>query len=126
MLDDMGRSALWHAQTSGAHDCVSILLNAGLDSSYGIPSSNAYSGIVAGGLIVGSLAAREYCHPNDMLKNNDAKLRKYTDKYTNNRLSKSSSQLQQQQQIQQSPSSVLNGFHQRASDAFECLPTSVI
>ncbi|KAI1729001.1 putative GTPase activating protein for arf domain-containing protein [Ditylenchus destructor] len=30
LLDEMGRSALWHAQHNGSKDCANILLNAGL------------------------------------------------------------------------------------------------
>uniref|UniRef100_A0A915CLT9 Uncharacterized protein n=1 Tax=Ditylenchus dipsaci TaxID=166011 RepID=A0A915CLT9_9BILA len=36
LLDEMGRSALWHARHNGSKECVAILLNAGLPTDYGL------------------------------------------------------------------------------------------
>ena len=105
----MGRSALWYAQTAGAIDCVSILLNAGADPLHGNPG-----GSLAPTMITGSLAAREYCTEQDLLSKNDAKLRRQSDVVVR-RIGSG----------HQHVNANLNGFH-RASDAFERLPASVI
>lgn len=108
ILDDMGRSALWHAQTSGALDCVSILLNAGVDPSFGMPNNSACAQLIAG-----SLSSRECC-TDERLKIGGAKLRRQSDivrRISPNHLSGTSN---------------VGGFHQRASDAFERLPASVL
>ncbi|VDK61152.1 unnamed protein product [Gongylonema pulchrum] len=106
----MGRSALWHAQTSGAAECASILINAGLDPKHGIPNGSELTSS-------GSLSSREFCNPNEMLLSADAKLRRQSDVIVR-RISPG------QHGGAATPSS--NGFHQRASDAFERLPASVI
>lgn len=107
VLDEMGRSALWHAQTSGALDCASILINAGLDPNHGIPNGSE--------MISGSLSSREFCTPGEKFLNSDAKLRRQSDIVVR-RMSPG--------QLNSTPN--MNGFHQRASDAFERLPASVI
>ncbi|CAG9535979.1 unnamed protein product [Cercopithifilaria johnstoni] len=109
MLDEMGRSALWHAQTSGALDCAAILLKAGLDPKHGIPDGPE--------MITGSLSSREFCYTNDKLLGNDSKLQRQSDVVIR--------RISPGQQLIGTPSSV-NGFHRRNSDAFERLPASVI
>ncbi|VDK87176.1 unnamed protein product [Onchocerca ochengi] len=109
MLDEMGRSALWHAQTSGALDCAAILLKAGLDPKYGIPDGPE--------MITGSLSSREFCYTNDKLLANDAKLQRQSEVVMR--------RIIPGQQLTGTPSNV-NGFHRRNSDAFERLPASVI
>nr|CRZ22818.1 BMA-CNT-2 [Brugia malayi] len=109
MLDEMGRSALWHAQTSGALDCAAILLKAGLDPKHGIPDGPE--------MITGSLSSRDFCYTNDKLLTNDSKLQRQSD-VVMRRISPG-------QQLTGTPASV-NGFHRRNSDAFERLPASVI
>ncbi|KAL4001723.1 putative GTPase activating protein for Arf family protein [Acanthocheilonema viteae] len=109
MLDEMGRSALWHAQTSGALDCAAILLKAGLDPKHGIPDAPE--------MITGSLSSREFCYTNDKLLGNDSKLQRQSDVVIR--------RISPGQQLTGTPSSV-NGFHRRNSDAFERLPASVI
>lgn len=132
MLDNMGRSALWHAQTAGAFDCVSILINAGLDPSFGVPS-----GATAAGMITGSLSSRDYYTPPDNVVSGDAKLRRQSDAAVRRVGSVQQQASQQLQQVQPSPPrqpqvspapppTAINGFHQRAADAFERLPASVI
>ncbi|KHJ93320.1 ankyrin repeat protein [Oesophagostomum dentatum] len=39
-LDEQGRSGLWHARNSGFKECADMLLTAGLDANYGMPSSS--------------------------------------------------------------------------------------
>uniref|UniRef100_A0A0R3RV20 Centaurin-gamma-1A n=1 Tax=Elaeophora elaphi TaxID=1147741 RepID=A0A0R3RV20_9BILA len=109
LLDEMGRSALWHAQTSGALDCAAILLKAGLDPKHGIPDGPE--------MITGSLSSREFCYTNDKLLGNDSKLQRQSDVVIR--------RIPPGQQLTGTPSSV-NGFHRRNSDAFERLPASVI
>ncbi|KAM3724553.1 Centaurin-gamma-1A [Dirofilaria immitis] len=109
VLDEMGRSALWHAQTSGALDCAAILLKAGLDPKHGIPDGPE--------MITGSLSSREFCYTNDKLLTNDAKLQRQSDVVVR--------RIVPGQQLTGTPSSI-NGFHRRNSDAFERLPASVI
>ncbi|VDK81712.1 unnamed protein product [Litomosoides sigmodontis] len=109
VLDEMGRSALWHAQTSGALDCVAILLKAGLDPKHGIPDAPE--------MITGSLSSREFCYANDKLLGDDPKLQYQSDVVMR--------RIPPGQQLTGTPSSV-NGFHRRNSDAFERLPASVI
>uniref|UniRef100_A0A915CBT6 Gtpase-activating protein centaurin gamma n=1 Tax=Parascaris univalens TaxID=6257 RepID=A0A915CBT6_PARUN len=132
MLDNMGRSALWHAQTAGAFDCVSILINAGLDPSFGVPS-----GATAAGMITGSLSSRDYYTPPDSVVSGEAKLRRQSDAAVRRVGNVQPQASQQPQQVQPSPprqpqvppappSTAINGFHQRAADAFERLPASVI
>ena len=111
ILDHVGRSALWYAQTAGAIDCVSILLNAGADPLYGNPGCS-----LAPKMITGSLAAREYCTEQEVgTKNDGTKQRRQSDVVVR-RIGGSS---------HQHVNANLNGFH-RASDAFERLPASVI
>lgn len=110
MLDEMGRSALWHAQTSGALDCVAILLKAGMDPKHGIPDGPE--------MITGSLLSREFCYTNDKLLPNDSKLRQSDVVIRRKTLG--------QRHLTGAPSSSVNGFHQRNSDVFERLPASVI
>ncbi|EFO18325.1 hypothetical protein LOAG_10171 [Loa loa] len=109
MLDEMGRSALWHAQTSGALDCAAILLKAGLDPKHGIPDGPE--------MITGSLSSREFCYTTDKLLANDSKLQRQSDVVIR--------RISPGQQLSGTPSGI-NGFHRRNSDAFERLPASVI
>uniref|UniRef100_A0A915PJ78 Centaurin-gamma-1A n=1 Tax=Setaria digitata TaxID=48799 RepID=A0A915PJ78_9BILA len=109
ILDEMGRSALWHAQTSGALDCASILLKAGLDPKHGIPDGPE--------MITGSLSSRDFCYTNDKLLTNDGKLQRQSDVVIR--------RISPGHQLT-ATSSAVNGFHQRTSDAFERLPASVI
>ncbi|VDM96822.1 unnamed protein product [Thelazia callipaeda] len=110
MLDEMGRSALWHARTSGALDCAEILLKAGLDPKHGIPDETE--------MITGSLSSREFCNPSDKLIINCAKLRRQSDVVVR--------RISPGQSTMGSATSTSNGFQQRNSDAFERLPASVI
>ncbi|VDK25337.1 unnamed protein product [Anisakis simplex] len=162
MLDNMGRSALWHAHTAGAFDCVSILLNAGLEPSFGVPNGSSVAD-----MITGSLTSREYYSPPEgTVIISDAKLRRQSD-VALRRINAAASGVAQQQQtvvtppqqapIQPSPPQLKhssaagstqlppaplssnvtsssqsggvgasNGYHQRAADAFDRLPASVI
>ncbi|KHN72116.1 Centaurin-gamma-1A, partial [Toxocara canis] len=132
ILDNMGRSALWHAHTAGAFDCVSILINAGLEPSFGVPSGGAASGMISG-----SLTNRDYCSPPDGVVMGEAKLRRQSD-IAVRRIGSVHQQQHAQQASQPSPplqpqlppvpppTAAVNGFHQRAADAFERLPASVI
>ncbi|VDO75474.1 unnamed protein product [Onchocerca flexuosa] len=105
----MGRSALWHAQTSGALDCAAILLKAGLDPKHGIPDGPE--------MIAGSLSSHEFRYTKDKLLANDAKLHRQSEVVMR--------RIIPGQQLTGTPSNV-NGFHRRNSDAFERLPASVI
>uniref|UniRef100_A0A0N5ANW4 PH domain-containing protein n=1 Tax=Syphacia muris TaxID=451379 RepID=A0A0N5ANW4_9BILA len=146
ILDHVGRSALWYAQTAGANDCVSILVNAGADpllgnvnsgncitngsSTNNSTASNSGTGTstntsvcttsasIVPTMIAGSLAAREYCTEQDLMYKNEAKLRRQSDVVHR----AAGHHFQQQQHIK---ANNVNGFH-RGSDAFERLPASVI
>ncbi|VDD90081.1 unnamed protein product [Enterobius vermicularis] len=108
ILDHMGRSALWYAQTAGAVDCVSILLKAGADALHGNPG-----GSLASTMITGSLATREYCTEQELTKN-EAKLRRQSEVV-----------VRRVGSGHQHVNTNMNVFH-RASDAFDRLPASVI
>ncbi|VDL83114.1 unnamed protein product, partial [Nippostrongylus brasiliensis] len=63
-LDEQGRSGLWHARNSGFKECADMLLTAGLDTNYGMPTpsvrSSAHSPTLPESAIMGSLTNRDY------------------------------------------------------------------
>ncbi|RCN49525.1 PH domain protein [Ancylostoma caninum] len=63
-LDEQGRSGLWHARNSGFKECADMLLTAGLDTNYGMPSpltrDSTHSPPLTEGAMMGSLSNRDY------------------------------------------------------------------
>ncbi|KJH50246.1 PH domain protein [Dictyocaulus viviparus] len=61
-LDEQGRSGLWHARNSGFKECADMLLTAGLDTNYGMPSTrnSTHSPSLPDGAVMGFLSNREY------------------------------------------------------------------
>ncbi|PIO71348.1 ankyrin repeat protein [Teladorsagia circumcincta] len=63
-LDEQGRSGLWHARNSGFKECADMLLTAGLDTNYGMPTpstrNSTHSPPLPEGAVMGSLSNRDY------------------------------------------------------------------
>uniref|UniRef100_A0A7I4YAL4 Small monomeric GTPase n=1 Tax=Haemonchus contortus TaxID=6289 RepID=A0A7I4YAL4_HAECO len=63
-LDEQGRSGLWHARNSGFKECADMLLTAGLDTNYGMPTqstrNSTHSPPLPESAMKGSLSNRDY------------------------------------------------------------------
>lgn len=59
-VDERGRSGLWHARNNGFKECADMLLTAGLDTNYGMPSPSSRNSAHSPPLPEGSLSNREY------------------------------------------------------------------
>uniref|UniRef100_A0A914C6H9 Uncharacterized protein n=1 Tax=Acrobeloides nanus TaxID=290746 RepID=A0A914C6H9_9BILA len=132
-LDEMNRSALWHAQHNGSRECVAILIQAGLDPNYGMRSDTSYNTNQSQSsksqnstvsttteMITGSLANREFL-TKVPTADSEAKFRRQSDVIVRRQGSAAGNSHPSGTQVQS------NGYHiQRASDAFDRLPASAI
>ncbi|TKR76436.1 hypothetical protein L596_017571 [Steinernema carpocapsae] len=118
-LDEQGRSAMWYAQQAGSRECSDILKHSGLELTYGMPSSagSSSSGSPADQMIMGSHVSRD----RDF---NDLRSSEPAPAIAEIKLRRSNNGLVDQQQPAVPPHAP--GFNDRASKAFDFLPSSVI
>jgi len=137
-LDESGRSALWYAQNAGSRSCAAVLMNAGLQPNYGIPELNGAGGAMQNGQLLNSHGQSESVNGSSSSSqvaiglshdNNLARLRRCSDVISNNTrmvqpAARNSISVTTANKITNNNTAAL--IQQRASDAFERLPASII